>query len=195
MKLIEGTVANVPPQGGRKHPQQECIQVDTSNILFICGGAFDGLEKIIKSRLNKKSIGFDKKSEFEDIKDDIEYLKMVQPQDVVKYGLIPEFTGRVPVITTLERLDEEALTKILTEPKNALIKQYKKLFAMDDVELVIEDDALKAIASIALKRGTGARGLKAVLEELMLDLMYEVPRRDDIDKVIITKDIVEKAIS
>ena len=191
LKIIEGTIASVPPQGGRKHPQQELIQIDTSNILFICGGAFDGLEKIIEARLGEKSIGFN--STIKDKKEQNvgEWFKQVTPQDYVKFGLIPEFVGRVPVTASLDSLDETALVRILCEPKSALVKQYKKLFELDDVELEFEEDALKAIARLAMERNTGARGLRSVIESVVMDLMYEIPSDDKISKCIITKDMVE----
>lgn len=190
LKIIEGTVASVPPQGGRKHPQQEFIQIDTTNILFICGGAFDGMDKIIENRIGKKSIGFNASlgSTIDGNINDI--LKQVQPQDFVKYGLIPEFIGRVPVSVTLDLLDEDALVRILSEPKSAICKQYKKLFELDGVELSFEEDALREIAREAMERKTGARGLRAIMENAVMDLMYEIPSNDYIEKCVITKEVV-----
>ena len=192
LKILEGTVASVPPQGGRKHPHQELIQIDTTNILYICGGAFDGLEKIIETRIDKKSIGFnaDIASGKEEELDEL--FSQVMPQDLIKYGLIPEFIGRVPVTVTLDKLEIEDLVRILKEPKNAIIKQYQKLFELDDVELEFTDEAIDAIAELAYKRKTGARGLRSIMEDCMMDVMYEVPSDENIRKCIITKDAVEK---
>ena len=191
LKIIEGTVASVPPQGGRKHPHQELIQIDTTNILFICGGAFDGLEKIVQTRLDRKSIGFNAeivdKSEHEIGK----LLQAVTPQDLVKYGLIPEFVGRVPINVSLEGLDKSALVRILREPKSALVKQYQKLFEFDNVKLSFEEEAIEAIAEKAEERKTGARGLRSIMEHIMMDLMYRIPSDDTIEKCVITKAVVD----
>ena len=192
LKIIEGTVANIPPQGGRKHPHQEFIQLDTTNILFILGGAFDGIEQIIDRRIGKGSLGFavDAEDAATLAKKDLPTIKKIEPEDLLKFGLIPEFIGRVPYLVTLEQLDKGALIRVLVEPKNALVKQYQKLFEMDDVELVFEDDALDAIAEEALKRNTGARGLRAILENVMMDIMFDIPSRDDIARVRITRDAI-----
>ena len=191
LKILEGTVASVPPQGGRKHPQQELIQIDTTNILFICGGAFDGLEKIIESRLDEKTIGFNAT-----VKDRREMnvgkaFKHAMPQDFIKFGLIPEFIGRVPVTVSLDSLDKEALVRILTEPKNSLIKQYKKLFELDGVKLQFEKEALEAVADKSLERKTGARGLRSIIEQSMMDLMYTVPSDESIESCVVTKDVID----
>ena len=185
LKLVEGTTASVPPQGGRKHPQQEFLQVDTSNILFICGGAFSGLEEIIKARSEERGMGFEASVSKKTKGFDSEVIKNSQPEDLIKYGLIPEFVGRLPVMATLEELDEESLITILTEPKNSLAKQFKKLFEMEDVELDIRDDALLEIAKLAIKMKTGARGLRSILENSLLDTMYEVPSLENLEKVVL----------
>lgn len=189
LKIIEGTVASVPPQGGRKHPNQEMIQVDTKNILFIVGGAFDGIEDIVKSRLGEKVIGFG--SNNKKLADDASYMQEITSEDIQKFGLIPEFIGRLPVVAALEQLTEEDLVNILTKPKNALVKQYKKLMKYDGIDLEFEDDALTEIAAKAISRKTGARGLRSIIEEVMMDIMYDVPSIDDVEKVIITKAAVD----
>ncbi len=190
LKIIEGTVASVPPQGGRKHPHQELIQIDTSNILFICGGAFDGLDKIVEKRLNRKSIGFNSTISENTDKALSELLKEVTPQDLVKFGLVPEFIGRVPINVSLEGLDEEALVRIMTEPKNALVKQYKALFELDNVQLEFEEDAIREIAKEAHERKTGARGLRSIMEKTMMDLMFRIPSDETMTECIVTKEAV-----
>lgn len=190
LKIVEGTIANVPPQGGRKHPQQEFLHVDTTNILFICGGAFAGLEKIVARRGKETSIGFGAKVSGPDERSIGEIIKDVQPEDLIKYGLIPEFVGRMPVIATLSDLSEDALVKVLTEPKNALLKQYVTLFEMEDVKLTVTDEALRAIAKKAIERKTGARGLRAILEENLMNLMYEIPDKKDVVEIIIDEEVI-----
>ena len=190
LKIVEGTIASVPPQGGRKHPQQELLQIDTSNILFICGGAFEGLENIIKDRMGKKSMGFGAEIQSKKDIDRYKVFEQILPQDLLKFGMIPEFIGRLPIIASLKELDKEALIKITTEPKNALVKQYKKLLQMDDVELIFEPEALEAIVDKAIERKTGARGLRSIIEEIMRDIMFDIPSNKKIEKCIITRDTV-----
>ncbi len=192
LKLIEGTIASVPPQGGRKHPNQEFVQVDTTNILFVCGGAFDGLDKVIRQRSDKSGIGFGAEVRSKDNRKDIgEVLKRVEPEDLIKYGLIPEFVGRLPVVATLDELDESALIQILTEPKNALLKQYQRMFGMEGVELEVRPQALRAVAHKALARRTGARGLRSIMEHILLEIMYDLPSMSNVQKVVVDDGMIE----
>ncbi len=191
LKLLEGTMASVPPEGGRKHPEQKLINIDTRNILFICGGAFEGLEKIVMNRVGKKVIGFGVEGRVERKKRNYEYLQQVEPDDLMKFGLIPELIGRLPVVTAMQELSEEAMLAILTQPKNALVKQYRKLFEIEGVNLLFEEDALKAVVAKAMRRGTGARALRTILEDVMLDLMYDLPSQKDIQQVTITREVIE----
>jgi ATP-dependent Clp protease ATP-binding subunit ClpX len=192
LKILEGTTASVPPQGGRKHPHQEFLQIDTTNVLFIVGGAFAGLEKIIEGRKGKAGVGFNAKLQTIDDAVVTDIFGEVMPEDLLKFGMIPEFIGRLPILTSVENLDQKALMQILTEPKNALVKQYQKLFELDDVELDFSNEALEVVADLAIKRGTGARGLRAIMEDTLLAVMYEVPSRKDVEKVVITPAVVRK---
>ena len=191
LKILEGTVASVPPQGGRKHPHQELLQIDTTNILFICGGAFEGIDKIIESRMDKKGIGFNSELTQKDQKNVGEILKKALPQDFIKFGMIPEFIGRVPVVVSLDELDKDALIRILTEPKNAIVKQYQGLLGLDDVELSFTPEAIEAIADKTIRRKTGARGLRAIMEKAMMDLMYQIPSDDTVATCLVTKEVIE----
>ena len=195
LKILEGTVASVPPQGGRKHPHQEFLQIDTTNMLFLCGGAFAGLEDVISNRVGKKTVGFGGEIRSADKGRPSDIIAQVMPEDLISFGLIPEFIGRLPVVATVDHLDEEALVRVLTEPKNAITKQYAKFFEMDGVELKITDGALMAIAEQAMKRGTGARGLRAIMEEVLLDTMYELPARTDVAQVVITEEVVREKVN
>ncbi len=195
LKILEGTIANIPPKGGRKHPEQEYIRVNTNNILFICGGAFEGIDKIIESRIRQKVMGFGADIKKKEEKNIGNILSKIEHRDLIRYGLIPEFVGRIPIVATLSELDKNALVQILVKPKNALIKQYKKIFEMENVNLIVNDDALEEIAELAISRGSGARGLRSILEEIMLDLMYEIPGRTDIKEIILDKELVKNRLN
>ncbi|MGI8447763.1 MAG: AAA family ATPase, partial [Streptosporangiaceae bacterium] len=190
LQILEGTTASVPPQGGRKHPHQEFIQIDTTNVLFICGGSFSGLEKIIESRVGKSGMGFGAALRVKNDRASVDAFADVMPEDLLKFGMIPEFVGRLPVINSVHNLDREALIQILTEPRNALVKQYRRLFELDGVDMEFTDDAMEAVADLAILRGTGARGLRAILEEVLMSVMYEVPSRKDVERVVITRPVV-----
>ena len=195
LKIIEGTMASVPPKGGRKHPQQDFVKVDTSNILFICGGTFNGLEKIISNRLGSKTMGFEAEIRDKENEDQNKIRALVQPEDMIKYGLIPEFVGRIPIIASLDELSRDALVRILTEPKNALVKQYEKLFELENVQLQFTKEALLSVANDALKRKSGARGLRAILETIMLDIMYDIPSTSGVRECVINDDVIERGES
>ncbi|MDX6553983.1 MAG: ATP-dependent Clp protease ATP-binding subunit ClpX, partial [Miltoncostaeaceae bacterium] len=194
LKILEGTVASVPPQGGRKHPHQEFLTIDTTNVLFICGGAFANLEKIIERRIGNKSVGFAADVKSRRMRDSHDLFSQVLPEDLMNYGLIPEFIGRLPVISAVHQLSRDDLVRILTEPKNALVRQYRRFFSFDDVDLVFADDSLRAVADKALERETGARGLRSIMELALLDVMFELPSRDDVRKCVVTKETIEKGL-
>jgi ATP-dependent Clp protease ATP-binding subunit ClpX len=194
LKILEGTVANIPPKGGRKHPEQPMIQINTGNVLFICGGAFEGLEKVISARVGKRTMGFGTVAEGPDTEDPMGVLPEVQPEDLLQYGLIPEFIGRVPVVTTLDSLSEDDLFRILTEPKNAIVRQVSRLFEMDGVSLQFTDDALRRVVELTVKKGTGARGLRSVLEQAMMDVFYDTPSHEDVTELVVTGEMIDRGV-